>query len=388
MPAPTPSLFEFLGIASQERIHSQTLAWLLTPHVSPLRPAHRRALLAALGVKCTLRDVQELRVQTELEGLDLVCASPKVFVVIENKLKSRQSSLQLLRYDEKIGKVAGLLDTTGAAHKIFLTLSHEKSGCGWTDVDYRALVGPLAAAAQAEKNLYVADYVALVTRLVGAREAFLTSPGNFEQVHRRIGWSTVSRLKRLPAGTSTDEAFICENRLERIFVETLLRNLVSDVPNAITDAGAHGQPLVQVPLWLVEVMSGEWYRAGLQLQGKTLKLNIADLDYEGSSNTSKRLDVFNGLFEGDGLARKAVLGSSRDYRSWVWPAPPPLRSISPPAADYSRAFLDEFVAASTTWERALTMLLGSGRINSFKPWTPALASRLLDVRRASRRKSA
>lgn len=385
---PTPTLFEYLGIAAQERIHSQALAWLLTPSASPLTPAHRVALLKALGVICTERDVSELLVQTELDSLDLVCASPRIFLVVENKLKSRQSSLQLLGYDAKIEAVAAVFGTTVTAHKVFLTLSQEKSGCGWADIDYADLLKPLAAAAKASKNVYVDDYAMLLARLVGAREKFLGDPGNFLEVHRRISWSAARRLKeQLPTTVPPDESFICTNRLERIFVETLLRNLVAGVPNAVSDAGAHGRPLVQVPLWLVELEDGGWYRAGLQLQGTKLKLNIADVDYE-SSAPGMKLTMFDELLEGGaGIKRSVHKGTSRDYRSWVWDAPSSLNSLAPPAADFAEVFKTQVDAARVDWKKALTVLKDGRRLISFVRWTPEQAAALAAVKRAARKKS-
>lgn len=381
------TLFEYLGIAAQERIHSQTLAWLLTPNVSPLEPAHRVALLRALGLECTELDISELRVQTELNSLDLVCFSDTKLLIIENKLKSRQTSDQLLGYDAKIEAVAALLGTKATAHKVFLTLSHEKSGCGWSDVDYANLLQPLAYAAAAAKNDYVSDYVELLTKLVGARTAFLKNPGEFREVHKRVSWSAAKRLQeRLPNGISTIESFISTNRLERIFVETLLRNLVADIPNAVSDAGAHGSPLVQVPLWLVEIRDREWYRAGLQLQGKKLKLNIADIDYEGST-PGTRVAMFDELLKGgDGVERKAHKGTSRDYRSWVWDAPQPLSSIAPPPDGFVKTFKEQVSGAKDAWQQALESLQKRTQLNIFEPWTSARASELLAAVRASRKK--
>lgn len=381
------TLFEYLGIAAQERIHSQTLAWLLTPNVSPLKPAHRVALLQALGLECEELDVSVLRVQTELDSLDLVCASNTKLLVIENKLKSRQASDQLLGYDAKIAAVSALLGTSASAHKVFLTLSREKSGCGWLDVDYAQLILPLTDAAAVVKNGYVSDYVEILSKLVAARTAFLDNPGAFQEVHKRVSWSAAKRLQEpLPDGISNDEVFISSNRLERIFVETLLRDLVADIPNAIADAGAHGNPLVQVPLWLVEICNGGWYRAGLQLQGKKLKLNIADIDYEGS-RPGTSLPMFDDDLEvAGGVERKAHKGTSRDYRSWVWDAPQPLSSIAPPPVGFVRTFKDEVNSAETAWQQALEVLQRQAKIKTFETWTPARASELLIAVRASRKK--
>jgi hypothetical protein len=380
---PGTSLFEYLGIAAQERIHSQVLAWLLTPIASPLSAIQRAALLGAFGVTCTPGDADELRVQTELESLDLVCASSTMLLVVENKLKSRQSHFQLNGYDAKIEGIANLFQTKAAPRKVFLTLSKESSGSTWRDVDYAELLPPLIAAAENSDAPYVADYAALLLRLVEAREAFLANPGDYPEVHKRVSWSAVERLKNpLAPGLSTTERFICANRLERIFVETLLRSLLVNVPNAVSDAGVHGTPLVQVPLWLVEIEPGEWYRAGLQLQRKTLKLNIADVDYEGSER-GPRLELLNNVLKDD--VRRACRGTSRDYRSWVWEAPESLKTLAPPSPTFSADFAREVAAARKVWEQAIERLpkVGEHRVK-IEQWTPERALELRAAKQATR----
>lgn len=375
------TLFEYLGSAGQERIHTQTLAWLLTPSTSPLTVAHRVAILRALKVDCTDADAEVLRVQTELFSLDMICSAPGVLLVLENKLKSRQSYRQLSRYDEVIPKVQDLFGPNDKLRKVFLTLSHEKAGSNrpgeWTNIDYSALLQPMATAATDTNNPYVSDYASLLSRMVKARDAFISNPGAFPAVVDRVSWSAEKRLKSpLPADTTDEERFVCNNRLERIFIETLLRNLVNEVGNAVIDSGARGMPLVQVPLYLVQLDPGVWYEAGFQLQDKRLKLTIAHIDYKTSSRNEKEGFHGNRFLKLSG-GRESTEGKTRDYHSWIWPAPPELIFDQNTGVCFSSAFAKEVTAAQNVWGETLKPLVDNNELVSFELWTSARAEELV-----------
>ena len=99
------SFFESLAIADQERIHSQMIAWMLTPAVdgAPLNAQQRRQLLSdAFGFSVAVPVCDELVVMTEVSSIDIVVFAGADLLVVENKLKSRQSPGQLLRYDAAV----------------------------------------------------------------------------------------------------------------------------------------------------------------------------------------------------------------------------------------------------------------------------------------------
>ncbi|MCR5865671.1 PD-(D/E)XK nuclease family protein [Aquincola sp. J276] len=371
------TLFEYLGIAGQERMHTQTLAWLLTPHCSPLNAANRVALLSSLGAPCTEAQADSLRVQTELDSLDLVCATESFCLVVENKLKSRQSYQQLEGYDRKIYAARCLL--TGvqefnarepAPYKVFLTFAKERSGNSWTDVDYSQLLPALQSAADSVPgNPYIKDYANLVQRLVEARDAFVANPSAYPWVLERVSASAKERLSTpLPAnGVTQHEYFICENRLERIFLQALLRTLTADVCNVIVDSGARGKPLVQLHLFLVQLRSGSWYQAGLQLQGAALKLTLAHIDYE-HSKVSNNLRVFDACFQTGTPLRKAKGGNSRDYRSWVIAASADLRFTERPDV-FAAAYKREVQAATNAWAEAIKNMRSCGEVLAAEVWS-------------------
>ena len=186
------SLFEALSIAGMERIHTQTLAWLLGPH-SKLASQHRLKLLEALGATCSAAELDKLTVVTEVSSLDLVAyTSSRLVLVVENKLKSRQGRNQLAIYDNAIGKLAQKLELAEAGvQKTFLTLSKEKGHTGWSDTDY----GVLARALNTFPTpAYVADYAAALDRLVAARDAFVGDHRHYPEVFARVAMPTLDRL--------------------------------------------------------------------------------------------------------------------------------------------------------------------------------------------------
>ena len=97
------TLFEMLAIADQERIHTQVIAWLLTYGSSPLSTTDQARLINHLfNVDLPVDEIKNIKILTELNNLDLAIIHKKAFIVIENKLKSKQSKDQLKRYSTEI----------------------------------------------------------------------------------------------------------------------------------------------------------------------------------------------------------------------------------------------------------------------------------------------
>lgn len=164
------TFFEFLGIADQERVHTQMLAWLLDPRHSPLPAADRRKLLAdGFGFVVDIEHVDRLEAVPELERIDLVVRAPDGVLAIENKLKSRQSDGQLAAYSarlQELGRAQHLPESriTGC----FLTFSGEIADTqGWTNIDYAQLLRAIAPLAGRDR--YVTDYVSLLYRAASLR---------------------------------------------------------------------------------------------------------------------------------------------------------------------------------------------------------------------------
>jgi hypothetical protein len=200
------SIFEALGIADQERIHTQMLAWMLSP-TGPLDGAQRQALIKRFFRRAlSSAEVQQSRAVTELKHIDLVMLSPKGLVGLENKMKARASPGQLIRYKNELLEIAKELQCRrGTGADIFLSFAGERAGAkGWNDRSYDHLLSTLTAIGS--RNPYVVDYADYLGRLIGFRNDFLADHRKFPAVFRGSGMSSLTRL-RLPSPSSPDVSY-------------------------------------------------------------------------------------------------------------------------------------------------------------------------------------
>jgi hypothetical protein len=113
------NLFNILRIEQVEIRHSNVLAWLLNPHESHgLGPTFLRRFMSRLlmenneaktkltPAKVELMNFNDVEVMREWQNIDILVSSPsnQWCLLIENKIKSRESPTQLLRYLECVKK--------------------------------------------------------------------------------------------------------------------------------------------------------------------------------------------------------------------------------------------------------------------------------------------
>lgn len=92
--------FEFISAASNEKVHSQTLAWIFSTNCTAFTPEVKGALLSQL-VGDTMDNAKKyipLKSIAEIEDIDLFIECSDTCLVIENKIKSSQHSNQLYKY--------------------------------------------------------------------------------------------------------------------------------------------------------------------------------------------------------------------------------------------------------------------------------------------------
>ncbi|MBB6050431.1 PD-(D/E)XK nuclease family protein [Armatimonas rosea] len=139
------NLFEAMGIARQEVIHSKALAFLLDPHQTHGLGEHfLRGFLHHLGLT-EPADLSDTEVRTEWERIDILirCPRARLAVVIENKIGAGEHGDQLKRYKE-------------------LAARHF---AGWKVVF--VFLSPLGAPAS-DPDYLLAEYSTIITLLEGA----------------------------------------------------------------------------------------------------------------------------------------------------------------------------------------------------------------------------
>lgn len=263
------SPIELMSLGDRERVHTALLAWLLGEH-SPLEPGRRGQLAGMLAGEAAW-EVTRTSSRTEVKHLDVLVAlesdAQTRLLAIEAKLKSREHSSQLARYD---------VDLAAQGHrcaKVFLTLIGDdpESGTGWRAVSYAQLAAAvrLATTGAAGANLYVVDYMGMLERLALAARVASSSAG-----------------ARVAFGESTEEvpehagfvAYVSHLRLQKLLQQVwmselraaVLREWASGLP-----AGWHSEIDETNGAALLNFLTTTLhpgYCVGLQLQHRSCKM--------------------------------------------------------------------------------------------------------------------
>lgn len=100
------TFFDYISSASEEKIHSQTLGWLLSKNCDALDEKNKKELLRLLLGKSIIKHKFNIEdVLVEYFDIDLLIVCDNFVAVIENKLKSSEHSNQLEKYILLVEKV-------------------------------------------------------------------------------------------------------------------------------------------------------------------------------------------------------------------------------------------------------------------------------------------
>ncbi len=314
------TLFEMLAIADQERIHTQIIAWLVNPEYFALSATNQSKLIESLfGLSISPDEILKVKIITELNSLDFILIHGNDLIVVENKLKSKQGKGQLERYNTVIDMLKKKYNLTRAPIKFFLTFSGEISNDeNWNCIDYQVVRDAINSLDC--DNSYINDYLSLLNRLISSREAFLRNHTKYKEVFNRSGMKAEDRFFNKPLDPCDEiEKFICENKLERMFIETLYRKILID--QGFNNAGideSHGVALIQIDFFkFLQKDNIKQLKAGLQIQGNSLKYVLSSTDYHNSTKD----DLPNEYIEHINCAiDKSIFRSnsarSKSYHSW------------------------------------------------------------------------
>jgi hypothetical protein len=168
MPFSPLSPLEVMSLADRERVHTSVLAWLLGED-SPLPVRQRADIIAGLGGTAPVPNPVRTSASTEVDKLDVLVKLDHQggvqHLAVEAKLRSKEGSGQLARYDDVIS-AQGLVPCA----KVLLTLdgTPPESSPEWRPVSYRLLGEVLdqARAASGIHDVYLDDFLRLIGRLV------------------------------------------------------------------------------------------------------------------------------------------------------------------------------------------------------------------------------
>lgn len=298
------SFFDAVSIASMERMHSQMIAWILSPDCEAISPDSKSAILAELcGVPA-----QELgglkRCTTEWAHIDVVVETETSVVFIENKIKSSQGRGQLRRYDLVIAEAMGGVFEGRLPQRVLLSLVDERAEVrDWRNVTYKSLVEwldsiPLTAGPNEDATI-VTTYVASLKRLTAVVEKFSANPDHFENVFEE-GSFTRAKKSQLPPCKSSDCQYIRDMQLEtvlqRLYLQVIADRIAPDARLVIIGE-TRGVALLDIkgPKAPPSIKEGEhtvdW---GVQFQGKSVKVQL-ESGYDDHGNRwpiSREMDEY------------------------------------------------------------------------------------------------
>jgi len=294
-------------IADAERIHTQTIAWILLLDGEFFSNKAKSTFLQALfNIKDEIKISGNFEVNTEFYNIDLLIETDEWVFVIENKLKSSEHSNQTERYEEFITKkFSGVLPKFG-----FLTLiKDEPKSKKWVSISFEALKAALEKVFNdniSKTNkcfVFIQEYIDTLNNLVLVFNNFIKNPSNFPNVFTD-GKKKKHEKKEYPEELQN---YIRNNQLETIFQKIFLKKLLGKAVEELSplkelswEVGeTRGNALIQIYLGRIGIEENA-YVFGLQLQQKTLKINLADEDYLKSSKDQiddKLKNTFERIFK-------------------------------------------------------------------------------------------
>lgn len=261
------SFFEYLGIADVERIHSQMIAWILSPDCLALDKSQKDTLLQVLfnlNEKSAVKNIQ-----TERNGIDILIETNTLILVIENKIKSSQHSDQLKKYKS-------YCDTTFPKLKTkyyFLTLIGEQSNDdNWINITYRELRDELKGVKLKLNNnhrIIISEYLIFLNSLVEVVDDFKKNPAIYNMVFTDGKKTKADKLDTVYK--TANEKFIASNQLETILQKCYLSKIVENINHKGIISDTFGNALIDFPIKKDIEYNGKHYSTGLQFQDGTFK---------------------------------------------------------------------------------------------------------------------
>lgn len=283
-------LFEYLNIADAERIHSQVIVWLLSQDAPFSSAAKSKFLISFLGLED--KDYRTVDAITEFQSIDILIRADDDLFVIENKLKSSQHSDQLEKYKEILKHPFGFWMTEGVRDRkfYFLTLIGEEANSeGWVNIGYGRLLKAVQQIDHVESYPLISAYLTSLENLMGAVNSFNEDHQKFKSVFTEGSFTKWKKAQAIRNGGkyTPAEAYIAKCQLETIlqkmFMARLAGKLSLDIEDTIEISETRGTGLLQVRFKALSFkMNGNLFHMGVQLQGRSFKINMMADEYSSS----------------------------------------------------------------------------------------------------------
>lgn len=268
------TFFDALLISDSERIHTQTLYWILSLE-NNIFPNNEKArfLNNLFGLNGEIKVTENITIGTEIKNVDLLIRTDNYVIVLENKLKSSEHSYQTQKYYDQIPEqyALGVQKICGFISLINETPAHK----AWHAVSFEKLLGCLKdikwSEANARELIFVEEYIYTVQNLVNAFDAFINDHKSFPSVF--IDGSKTKFVKTKHENSVSE--YIRVNQLETIFQKAYLMKIVLDLNEQFCHVGeTRGTALIQINVHHFEYRKKR-FNLGFQFQKGTLKINLS-----------------------------------------------------------------------------------------------------------------
>ena len=267
------TFFDALLIADAERIHSQTLGWILKLPEAVFTIESKSSFLNRLfNLENAISITYHFQVYTEVNQLDILLETDNYILIIENKLKSSEHTLQSLRYENSVP------EKTKASGKpikgaILSLISEKPKNENWQILSYGKLLECLSSIAwndNLKETVFVKEYQQTLNNLVISFDAFIDNHKQFDSVFNDGVKSKQSKFRY----DDEIKEYIRINQLETIFQKAFLRTIAEENELENYSIGeSHGKALIQI--FVTNIFFGETeYHLGFQSQGRSLKINL------------------------------------------------------------------------------------------------------------------
>ncbi|HYX07751.1 MAG TPA: PD-(D/E)XK nuclease family protein [Bacteroidales bacterium] len=292
------TFFDSLMISDSERIHTQTLAWIISLNDSVFPIDKKKQFLSELfNISGEIGFEQSVYVETELNKIDLFIDTDNYQFLIENKLKSSEHSNQTFRYFDSI---PSQFEAANKTRKFgFLTLvKDEPMNQEWIPISFEKLKDSLENVEWNEskrETVFIKEYIQTLGNLTGVYNEFIDNHRNYANVF------TDGTKKKYEKERYKNELqdYIRRNQLETIFQKAYLKTVLKDANIEFIEIGeTRGTALFQTLISEVNV-DGEIFRLGFQFQGKAMKINLVHKNYADSKpeQVGERLiEIFKNVF--------------------------------------------------------------------------------------------
>ena len=289
------TFFDSLMISDSERIHTQTISWILSLDKTIFSNDQKGDFLKILfNLTDDVTISEKPYIETELNKIDLFIQTTDKQFIIENKLKSSEHSNQTIKYFDSVPKQ--LIDSNKTKHFGFLTLiNDEPQNQEWKPISFEKLRDSLNSIqwpAKKNETIFIREYIQTLDNLVCVFNQFVSNHKNFENV---FADGSKKKYEKKPYQDDSKD-YIRKNQLETIFQKAFLKKILKSANiEYIEISETRGTALFQTSICEIDA-AGELFRLGFQFKGKSLKINLVHKNY-GDSKPEQLGEILIRIFK-------------------------------------------------------------------------------------------